>query len=212
MNTDDPFDERPAAPSIDRPGRGRWSSGRVAAVAALMVLVIGAIGLAVVLKDGNDDPGPAAGALDGGDGTGSTTTTEPVTPVPTDVAVEFGDHEDPAAALGVTTDVRRIEVAPGKQFTIEVTISNRTGRALELDGCPYASATWTIDDGSGDTQRSSGSVAACVEDVTPWADGEAQTKTFDFTAPDLPDQGAFTAVIEFSDPEVTVTVPGVVTG
>ena len=140
------------------------------------------------------------------------TTTEPTTTEPAAFDVDFADHEDPAAALEVTTDVRRIEAAPGEDFTIEVTILNRTGEALELDGCPFASAYWEVDDGSGDPRRSSGSATGCLEDTVAWADGASQTKTFDFTAPDAAPGGTFTAIIEFSEPQVTVTVPGRVTG
>lgn len=138
-------------------------------------------------------------------------TTGPVVTDPGSFDVDFADHEDPAAALVVTTDVRQIEVAPGEDFTIEVTIANRTGEALELDGCPFASATWEVVDRSGDPQRSRGSATGCLEDTMTWADGASQTKTFDFTAPDHSSPGPFAAIIEFSNPRVTVTVPGMVT-
>lgn len=138
-------------------------------------------------------------------------TTGPVVTDPGAFDVDFADHEDPAAALRVTTDVRRIEVAPGEDFSIEVTIANRTGEALELDGCPFASATWEVVDGSGDPQRSRGSATGCLDGTMTWANGASQTKTFDFTAPDHSSPGSFAAIIEFSNPTVTVTVPGMVT-
>lgn len=145
---------------------------------------------------------------------------EPGTPLPKPSVQVIHDHPDaPTAAITVESDVDQVDVVAGERFTIELTMTNRTGATVDLanrsggafGGCPFGSVTWSVVDENGLVANAGGVAVDCGSNPDPWPDGEQRTQTFDFPGwGPMPDEGPIAAVIDFG--HVTVVVPGEVGG
>lgn len=146
---------------------------------------------------------------------------EPGTPIPqSEVAVISGDPDDPSAdpsaAITIESDGDFVAVAPGESFTIELTMTNRTGATVELTDCPFGGVTWSIIDENGLVTPAGGTTVDCGDRPDAWLDGEQRTQSFEFPGwGPMPDEGPIAAVIQFGDnieEGVTVVIPAQVGG
>ena len=142
---------------------------------------------------------------------------EPGTALPErTVEVVQMNPDDPSAAITVESNVDFVDVAAGDRFTIELTMTNRTGAPVDLTnrsggtgvgGCPFGSANWSIIDENG-LMTPAGAIAVdCAGETEPWPSGEQLIRTFEFPGSGpRPEEGPIAAIIDFG--HVTVVVPG----